>query len=140
MQLASVSLLGVCMDCQDNTHGHNCEECVPRYYRAPGGDGGGVKDKCVPCPCPSHSSSGTCHLGETCCREFWENSDSKSILKMFQSYQFIDLIQSGWKMWAEPPGSRQVYSKTSLFLHQFVQYLTHTYTRRSDKKMYRGSD
>ncbi|XP_060787162.1 multiple epidermal growth factor-like domains protein 9 [Neoarius graeffei] len=51
---------GVCMDCQDNTQGHNCEECMPRYYRAPGG--GGVKDKCVPCPCPSHSSSGTCHL------------------------------------------------------------------------------
>ncbi|XP_058246275.1 multiple epidermal growth factor-like domains protein 9 isoform X2 [Hemibagrus wyckioides] len=50
---------GVCMDCQDNTQGHNCEECVPRYYRAPGG---GVMDECLPCPCPSHSSTGTCHL------------------------------------------------------------------------------
>ncbi|XP_053480054.1 multiple epidermal growth factor-like domains protein 9 isoform X1 [Ictalurus furcatus] len=53
---------GVCMDCQDNTQGQNCEECVPRYYRAPGG---GVKDECVPCPCPSFSSSGTCHLDST---------------------------------------------------------------------------
>ncbi|KAK2840616.1 hypothetical protein Q7C36_012195 [Tachysurus vachellii] len=50
---------GVCMDCQDNTQGQNCEECVPRYYRAPGG---GVTDECLPCPCPSHSSTGTCHL------------------------------------------------------------------------------
>ncbi|KAG7331987.1 hypothetical protein KOW79_003821 [Hemibagrus wyckioides] len=61
---------GVCMDCQDNTQGHNCEECVPRYYRAPGG---GVMDECLPCPCPSHSSTGTCHLdsssGHAACDE-----------------------------------------------------------------------
>ncbi|MCJ8735415.1 hypothetical protein PDJAM_G00246800 [Pangasius djambal] len=69
---------GVCMDCQDNTQGQNCEECVPRYYRAPGG-GGGVKDECVPCPCPSHSSSGTCHLGGECVRcECNGNTDPRS--------------------------------------------------------------
>ncbi|KAI5622152.1 multiple epidermal growth factor-like domains protein 9, partial [Silurus asotus] len=64
---------GVCMDCQDNTQGQNCEECVPRYYRAPGGGvEGGVKDECVPCPCPIYSSSGICHLdssGNAVCDE-----------------------------------------------------------------------
>ncbi|KAL7884033.1 hypothetical protein AOLI_G00068030 [Acnodon oligacanthus] len=50
---------GVCLDCQDNTQGQNCEECVPRFYRALGSS---VKDDCVSCPCADHSSTGTCHL------------------------------------------------------------------------------
>ncbi|XP_072538634.1 multiple epidermal growth factor-like domains protein 9 [Salminus brasiliensis] len=60
---------GVCLDCQDNTQGQNCEECVPRFYRA---SGSSVKDGCVPCPCAVHSSSGTCHLdasGSPACDE-----------------------------------------------------------------------
>ncbi|KAK1787098.1 hypothetical protein P4O66_017475 [Electrophorus voltai] len=50
---------GVCLDCQGNTQGQNCEECLPLYYRPRGSR---VRDNCVLCPCPRHLSSGTCRL------------------------------------------------------------------------------
>uniref|UniRef100_A0A8C2E9T0 Si:ch211-158d24.2 n=1 Tax=Cyprinus carpio TaxID=7962 RepID=A0A8C2E9T0_CYPCA len=50
---------GICLDCQDNTQGHNCEECLPNFYRR---HGEGSSDTCLPCPCSSESSSGSCHL------------------------------------------------------------------------------
>ncbi|XP_051509607.1 multiple epidermal growth factor-like domains protein 9 isoform X2 [Myxocyprinus asiaticus] len=50
---------GVCLDCQDNTQGHNCEECLPNFYRRRGEE---LTEACVPCPCTSESSTGSCHL------------------------------------------------------------------------------
>ncbi|KAI2661451.1 Multiple epidermal growth factor-like domains protein 9 [Labeo rohita] len=50
---------GICLDCQDNTQGHNCEECLPNFYRR---HGEGSADACLPCPCSSETSSGSCHL------------------------------------------------------------------------------
>ncbi|XP_689297.6 multiple epidermal growth factor-like domains protein 9 [Danio rerio] len=60
---------GICLDCQDNTQGHNCEECLPSFYRR-GGEGSA--DVCLPCPCSSETSSGICHLdssGRPVCAE-----------------------------------------------------------------------
>ncbi|KTF93124.1 hypothetical protein cypCar_00024645 [Cyprinus carpio] len=50
---------GVCLDCQDSTQGHNCEECLPKFYRR---HGAGSTDACLPCPCSSETSSSSCHL------------------------------------------------------------------------------
>ncbi|XP_051964854.1 multiple epidermal growth factor-like domains protein 9 [Xyrauchen texanus] len=50
---------GVCLDCQNNTQGHNCEECLPNFYRLRGEE---LKEGCLPCPCSSESSTGSCHL------------------------------------------------------------------------------
>uniref|UniRef100_A0A671LK89 Multiple epidermal growth factor-like domains protein 9 n=1 Tax=Sinocyclocheilus anshuiensis TaxID=1608454 RepID=A0A671LK89_9TELE len=50
---------GICLDCQDKTQGHNCEECLPNFYRH---HGEGSSDTCLPCPCSSESSSSSCHL------------------------------------------------------------------------------
>ncbi|XP_043103495.1 multiple epidermal growth factor-like domains protein 9 [Puntigrus tetrazona] len=50
---------GICLDCQDNAQGHNCEECLPNFYRR---HGEGSADACLPCPCSSETSSGSCHL------------------------------------------------------------------------------
>ncbi|XP_016424748.1 multiple epidermal growth factor-like domains protein 9 [Sinocyclocheilus rhinocerous] len=60
---------GVCLDCQDNTQGHNCEECLPNFYRR---HGEGSADTCLPCPCSSETSSSSCHLdssGQPVCDE-----------------------------------------------------------------------
>ncbi|XP_052459836.1 multiple epidermal growth factor-like domains protein 9 [Carassius gibelio] len=60
---------GVCLDCQDNTQGHNCEECLPNFYRR---RGEGSADACVPCPCSAETSSSSCHLdssGQPVCDE-----------------------------------------------------------------------
>ncbi|CAM4504786.1 unnamed protein product [Lepidochelys olivacea] len=67
---------GVCIDCQHNTAGINCEQCVEGYYR-PYGISVGAADGCIPCSCNQEHSdgceegSGRCHCkvnfhGENC--------------------------------------------------------------------------
>ncbi|EMP38380.1 Laminin subunit alpha-3 [Chelonia mydas] len=67
---------GVCIDCQHNTAGINCEQCAKGYYR-PYGIPVGAADGCIPCSCNQEHSdgceegSGRCHCkvnfhGENC--------------------------------------------------------------------------
>uniref|UniRef100_A0A452J3G1 Laminin subunit alpha 3 n=1 Tax=Gopherus agassizii TaxID=38772 RepID=A0A452J3G1_9SAUR len=67
---------GVCINCQHNTAGINCEQCAKGYYR-PYGIPVGAAGGCIPCSCnPEHSDgceagSGRCHCkvnfhGENC--------------------------------------------------------------------------
>ncbi|XP_063509568.1 laminin subunit alpha-3 isoform X4 [Pongo pygmaeus] len=57
---------GVCINCQHNTAGVNCEQCAKGYYR-PYGVPVDAPDGCIPCSCdPEHADgceqgSGRCH-------------------------------------------------------------------------------
>lgn len=73
--ILSFSSSGICLDCQDNTQGHNCEECLPNFYQR---HGEGTADACLPCPCSSESSSGSCHLGESA--SLWHTDGSEQLL------------------------------------------------------------
>ncbi|XP_077418346.1 multiple epidermal growth factor-like domains protein 9 isoform X1 [Vanacampus margaritifer] len=49
---------GVCLNCEGNTQGSNCEECKSDHYRS---QSAALTEACVPCPCFNASSTGTCH-------------------------------------------------------------------------------
>lgn len=53
---------GVCLNCEDNTQGSNCDECKPGFYRGPGAP---LTEACAPCPCSNSTSTGTCHTGQS---------------------------------------------------------------------------
>ncbi|XP_013998111.1 multiple epidermal growth factor-like domains protein 9 isoform X2 [Salmo salar] len=58
---------GICLNCQGNTKGPGCEECKYNFYRRPGT---ALTEVCVPCPCSSVTSSGSCHIdprGQSVC-------------------------------------------------------------------------
>uniref|UniRef100_A0A671XJM5 Basement membrane-specific heparan sulfate proteoglycan core protein n=1 Tax=Sparus aurata TaxID=8175 RepID=A0A671XJM5_SPAAU len=46
---------GVCIGCQENTAGINCETCVAGFYR-PDGVSAEEEDPCIPCLCDAHGS------------------------------------------------------------------------------------
>ncbi|KAJ8384887.1 hypothetical protein AAFF_G00196950 [Aldrovandia affinis] len=49
---------GICLDCQGNTKGPSCEECIEGSYRRPGA---ALTDACTACPCSSITSTGSCY-------------------------------------------------------------------------------
>ncbi|KAL7838195.1 hypothetical protein AOLI_G00265990 [Acnodon oligacanthus] len=58
---------GICLNCQGNTRGPNCEECKYNFYREPGS---ALTEACLPCPCSSVTSTGSCtldHKGQPVC-------------------------------------------------------------------------
>ncbi|XP_056601522.1 multiple epidermal growth factor-like domains protein 9 [Triplophysa dalaica] len=55
-------LTGLCVNCQGNTEGSGCEYCRYNFYRKPGSP---VTDACIPCPCSSVTSTGSCTLNES---------------------------------------------------------------------------
>ncbi|XP_061836514.1 multiple epidermal growth factor-like domains protein 9 [Nerophis lumbriciformis] len=64
---------GVCVNCEGNTQGFNCEECKPDHYRSPGTP---LTEACVPCPCSNASSTGACHTdpsGSPVCDQCLQN-------------------------------------------------------------------
>ncbi|KAK7173159.1 hypothetical protein R3I93_003087 [Phoxinus phoxinus] len=50
---------GICVNCQGNTEGPSCENCRYNFYRRPRSP---VTDPCIPCPCSSVTSTGSCKL------------------------------------------------------------------------------
>lgn len=82
---------GTCLNCQNNTRGSKCEICKLNFYRK---QSFSPLDSCLPCPCSSVTSSGSCTLdskdqpvcdlckpeyqGDNCeqCRDGYFNSDS----------------------------------------------------------------
>ncbi|XP_042580052.1 multiple epidermal growth factor-like domains protein 9 isoform X1 [Cyprinus carpio] len=50
---------GICVNCQGNTEGPSCEKCRYNFYRRPGSP---VTEPCIPCPCSSVTSTGSCKL------------------------------------------------------------------------------
>ncbi|KAG7480533.1 hypothetical protein MATL_G00057250 [Megalops atlanticus] len=82
---------GICLNCQGNTKGPSCEECKYNFYRRPDA---ALTDACLPCPCSTVTSTGSCHFdsagrpvcdqcrpeyqGPNCdqCRDGFYNSDS----------------------------------------------------------------
>ncbi|CAM4542180.1 unnamed protein product [Leuciscus chuanchicus] len=50
---------GICVNCQGNTEGPSCEKCRYNFYRRPRFP---VTDPCIPCPCSSVTSTGSCKL------------------------------------------------------------------------------
>ncbi|KAJ8285744.1 hypothetical protein GJAV_G00030430 [Gymnothorax javanicus] len=82
---------GICVNCQDNTKGPSCEDCKYNFYRRPNA---APTEPCLPCPCSTVTSTGTCHIepsglaacdqcrpeyeGANCdkCRDGYYNSDS----------------------------------------------------------------
>ncbi|KAK3796923.1 hypothetical protein RRG08_032228 [Elysia crispata] len=57
---------GVCQNCQDNTQGINCEQCVFGFYR-PYDVPRNVTDACRPCECDLNVSTGECEEGSGRC-------------------------------------------------------------------------
>ncbi|XP_072523133.1 multiple epidermal growth factor-like domains protein 9 isoform X2 [Salminus brasiliensis] len=53
---------GICLNCQGNTKGPSCEECRYNFYRPPGS---APTEACLPCPCSSVTSTGSCTLDKT---------------------------------------------------------------------------
>ncbi|KAL0193385.1 hypothetical protein M9458_011681, partial [Cirrhinus mrigala] len=49
----------ICVNCQGNTEGPSCEKCRYNFYRRPGSP---VTEPCIPCPCSSVTSTGSCKL------------------------------------------------------------------------------
>ena len=57
---------GVCQNCQHNTKGINCNECIDGYYR-PYGKLLNDTDVCQPCDCNKFYSTGNCEEGSGQC-------------------------------------------------------------------------
>uniref|UniRef100_A0A3Q3R682 Laminin subunit alpha 3 n=1 Tax=Monopterus albus TaxID=43700 RepID=A0A3Q3R682_MONAL len=56
---------GVCIDCQHNTAGVNCERCIEGFYR-PYGIPPESPNGCIPCRCEERTTSG-CEMGSGRC-------------------------------------------------------------------------
>ncbi|XP_078274826.1 laminin subunit alpha-5 [Rhinoraja longicauda] len=73
---------GVCIDCQHNTAGVNCERCVDGYYRAPDVPAESL-DACIPCNCNSEFTDATCedYTGRCHCKYNYagENCDNCAV-------------------------------------------------------------
>ncbi len=57
---------GVCINCQHNTEGINCNKCKPGFFR-PRNKPIEAPDVCQPCQCDPHFSTGNCTEGSGQC-------------------------------------------------------------------------
>ncbi|XP_010181384.1 PREDICTED: laminin subunit alpha-3-like, partial [Mesitornis unicolor] len=79
---------GVCINCQHNTAGINCEKCAEGYYR-PYGVPARAPDGCIPCSCNSEHAEG-CEegSGRCLCKQNFQGENCERCADGFYGYPF----------------------------------------------------
>ncbi|KFQ61756.1 Laminin subunit alpha-3, partial [Pelecanus crispus] len=79
---------GVCINCQHNTAGINCEKCAKGYYR-PYGVPVRAPDGCIPCSCNlEHAESCEEGSGRCFCKQNFQGENCESCADGFYGYPF----------------------------------------------------
>ncbi|XP_055561723.1 laminin subunit alpha-3 [Falco cherrug] len=79
---------GVCINCQHNTAGINCEKCAKGYYR-PYGVSAGAPDGCIPCSCNSERAEGCEEGSGRCfCKQNFQGESCERCAAGFYGYPF----------------------------------------------------
>ncbi|XP_047936003.2 laminin subunit alpha-3 isoform X1 [Anser cygnoides] len=79
---------GVCINCQHNTAGINCEKCAKGYYR-PYGVPARAPDGCIPCSCNSEHAEGCEEGSGRCfCKQNFQGESCERCADGFYSFPF----------------------------------------------------
>uniref|UniRef100_A0A8C6JDP0 Uncharacterized protein n=1 Tax=Melopsittacus undulatus TaxID=13146 RepID=A0A8C6JDP0_MELUD len=79
---------GVCINCQHNTAGINCEKCAKGYYR-PYGVPVRATDGCIPCSCNSEHAEGCEEGSGRCfCKQNFQGENCERCADGFYGYPF----------------------------------------------------
>ncbi|XP_049683277.1 laminin subunit alpha-3 [Accipiter gentilis] len=79
---------GVCINCQHNTAGINCEKCAGGYYR-PYGVPARAPDGCIPCSCNSERAEGCEEGSGRCfCKQNFQGENCDRCADGFYDYPF----------------------------------------------------
>ncbi|XP_056188731.1 laminin subunit alpha-3 [Falco biarmicus] len=79
---------GVCINCQHNTAGINCEKCAKGYYR-PYGVSAGAPDGCISCSCNSERAEGCEEGSGRCfCKQNFQGESCERCAAGFYGYPF----------------------------------------------------
>ncbi|XP_009708495.1 PREDICTED: laminin subunit alpha-3, partial [Cariama cristata] len=79
---------GVCINCQHNTAGINCEKCAKGYYR-PYGVPARAPDGCIPCSCNSEHAEGCEEGSGRCfCKQNFQGENCERCADGFYGYPF----------------------------------------------------
>uniref|UniRef100_A0A663EBZ8 Laminin subunit alpha 3 n=1 Tax=Aquila chrysaetos chrysaetos TaxID=223781 RepID=A0A663EBZ8_AQUCH len=79
---------GVCINCQHNTAGINCEKCAGGYYR-PYGVPARAPDGCIPCSCNSGRAEGCEEGSGRCfCKQNFQGENCERCADGFYDYPF----------------------------------------------------
>ncbi|KFQ07236.1 Laminin subunit alpha-3, partial [Haliaeetus albicilla] len=79
---------GVCINCQHNTAGINCEKCAGGYYR-PYGVPARAPDGCIPCSCNSERAEGCEEGSGRCfCKQNFQGENCERCADGFYDYPF----------------------------------------------------
>ncbi|NXX86714.1 LAMA3 protein, partial [Urocolius indicus] len=77
---------GVCINCQHNTAGINCEKCAKGYYR-PYGVPARAPDGCIPCSCnPEHADGCEEGSGRCFCKQNFHGENCERCADGFYDY------------------------------------------------------
>ncbi|XP_015276228.1 PREDICTED: laminin subunit alpha-3 [Gekko japonicus] len=81
---------GVCIDCQHNTAGVNCERCSKGYYR-PYGVPVTAPNGCIPCSCnPEHSNGCEEGSGHCYCKPNYQGKHCDQCAEGYHGFPFCD--------------------------------------------------
>ncbi|KAM7127014.1 laminin subunit alpha-3 isoform 1-T1 [Molossus nigricans] len=79
---------GVCIDCQHNTAGINCEKCAKGYYR-PGGVPVEAPHGCIPCSCnPEHADDCEQGSGRCTCKPNFHGDNCEKCAVGYYNFPF----------------------------------------------------
>uniref|UniRef100_A0A8B9CK18 Laminin subunit alpha 3 n=1 Tax=Anser brachyrhynchus TaxID=132585 RepID=A0A8B9CK18_9AVES len=79
---------GVCINCQHNTAGINCEKCAKGYYR-PYGVPASAPDGCIPCSCNTEHAEGCEEGSGRCfCKHNFQGENCERCADGFYSFPF----------------------------------------------------